>query len=108
MFEYRFDGVELGNVPIEMCQRSSRDSVGIWFDRPPYRPDVAPSDFGVFPALKNKKHQGGKKFPSDDEVQEEVVSYLRDAAATWYDTGIQEFVGRTRKVVEREGDCIRK
>jgi len=75
-------------------------------NHPPYSPDVAPSNFHVFPAL--KKHPGGKKFSSDKEVQEEIVSYLRDAAATWYDTGIQKFVVRMTMVIEREGDYIEK
>lgn len=73
---------------------------------PPYSPDVAPSDFHVFLTL--KKHLGGKKFSSDKEVQEEVVPYLCDAAATWYDTRVQKFVVRMRKIIEREGNYIEK
>ncbi|UYV77126.1 RPL19 [Cordylochernes scorpioides] len=40
------------------------------FTHPPYSPDLAPSDFHLFPAL--KLHLGGKHFANDDEVQAEA------------------------------------
>lgn len=36
------------------------------FPHPPYSPDLAPSDFYVFPNL--KKHLGGQKFSSLEEI----------------------------------------
>jgi hypothetical protein len=38
----------------------------------PYSPDLAPSDFHLFEALKDAIH--GKRFGSDDEVIEEVAA----------------------------------
>ncbi|UYV77127.1 RPL19 [Cordylochernes scorpioides] len=40
------------------------------FTHPPYSPELAPSDFHLFPAL--KLHLGGKHFANDDEVQAEA------------------------------------
>jgi histone-lysine N-methyltransferase SETMAR len=36
---------------------------------PPYSPDLAPSDYHLFPYL--KEHLGGQRFSTDDEVKEE-------------------------------------
>jgi hypothetical protein len=41
--------------------------------RPPYSPDLAPSDFHLFGALKDAIR--GKRFGSDDEVIEEVKKW---------------------------------
>uniref|UniRef100_A0A182WG77 Uncharacterized protein n=1 Tax=Anopheles minimus TaxID=112268 RepID=A0A182WG77_9DIPT len=62
-------------------------------------PDVAPSDYHMFPAL--KKHLGGKKFESDAEVQKEVNTWLREADGEWYSAGIDKFIVRMRKVLEK-------
>jgi hypothetical protein len=41
---------------------------------PPYSPNLAPSDFHIFGALKDVIH--GKRFGSDGEVVEEVKQWL--------------------------------
>jgi histone-lysine N-methyltransferase SETMAR len=41
-------------------------------DHPPYSPDLAPSDFNLFGPL--KKHLGGRRFATDGEVQQAVMS----------------------------------
>lgn len=75
-------------------------------EHPPYSPDIAPSDYHMFPAL--KKHLGGKKFASDEEVQAEVNAWLRGADGQWYEEGVQKFIVRMQKVVEKNGDYIEK
>lgn len=75
-------------------------------DHPPYSPDVAPSDYHMFPAL--KKHLGGKKFHTDAEVQKEVNTWLRKADGEWYTAGIDKFIVRMRKVLEKNGDYVEK
>ncbi|UYV81551.1 TSN [Cordylochernes scorpioides] len=52
------------------------------FTHPPYSPDLAPSDFHLFPAL--KLHLGGKHFANDDEVQAEANHWLRRQDTAWY------------------------
>ena len=46
-------------------------------DHPPYSPDLAPSDYRLFPKL--KEHLHGKKFSSDNEVML-PVPFFQDAA----------------------------
>ncbi|GFX87619.1 uncharacterized protein TNCV_2465121 [Trichonephila clavipes] len=43
---------------------------------PPYSPDLAPSDFHLFPEL--KKNLGGTQFQTDEEVQNAVVNFHTD------------------------------
>jgi histone-lysine N-methyltransferase SETMAR len=38
--------------------------------QPPYRPDLAPSDFHLFPKM--KKHVRGQRFHSNEDVRNEV------------------------------------
>jgi histone-lysine N-methyltransferase SETMAR len=44
-------------------------------ENPPYRPDLAPSDFHLFGML--KIHVCGKRFADDEEVETEVRKWLR-------------------------------
>ncbi|UYV63760.1 hypothetical protein LAZ67_2005535 [Cordylochernes scorpioides] len=54
------------------------------FTHPPYSPELAPSDFHLYPAL--KWHLGGKHFANDDEVQAEANHWLRRQDTAWYNS----------------------
>lgn len=73
---------------------------------PPYSPDLAPSDYHLFPNL--KEHLGGQRFSSDEEVKEEVERYLNSLAVDWFDTGIQKLTQRLQKCVDVNGDYVEK
>ena len=74
-------------------------------DHPPYNPDLTPSDFHLF--LHLKKHLAGQKFGDDDEVQEEVTTWVKVLAADFYDSGIQ-LVPRLNKCLDSAGDYVEK
>ena len=42
------------------------------FVHPPYSPDLAPSDFFLFPKI--KKHLAGKRFANDEDLKDAVVT----------------------------------
>lgn len=73
---------------------------------PPYSPDVAPSDFHLFPEM--KKTLGGTQFKNDEEVQDAVLGFLHGQAADFFDSGFQKWVSRMQKCVERSGDYVEK
>jgi len=50
-------------------------------DHPPYSPDLAPSDYHLFPGL--KKQLKGRRFSSDAEVIA--------ASGTWWDGQLSDF-----------------
>ena len=41
-----------------------------------------------------KKHLAGEKFDNNDEVQEEVMTWFKEQATDFYDSGIQKLVPR--------------
>ncbi|UYV76992.1 Transposase [Cordylochernes scorpioides] len=55
------------------------------FTHPPHSPELAPSDFHLYPAL--KWHLGGKHFANDEEVQAEANHWLRRQDTAWYNSG---------------------
>lgn len=76
------------------------------FDHPPYSPDLAPSDFHLFPKLKH--FLGGNRYGSDDELKEGVSEWLNNLAATEYEEGIAKLVKRYDKCLNVYGDYVEK
>ena len=58
-------------------------------DHPPYSPDLAPSDYFLFPNMK-KKHLARKQYRTDDEVIGlQLRTFFEDQDESSYTTGIQ-------------------
>ncbi|UYV72930.1 hypothetical protein LAZ67_10001205, partial [Cordylochernes scorpioides] len=66
---------------------------------PPYSPELTPSDFHLFPAL--KLHLGGKHFANDDEVQAEANHWLPRQDTALYNNGIKKLLQRYQKCLDR-------
>jgi histone-lysine N-methyltransferase SETMAR len=64
-------------------------------DHPPYSPDLVPSDFQLFPKI--KELLGSKRMATDEEVKETVTDWLNGLAANFYDEGIVKLVQRLDK-----------
>ncbi len=73
---------------------------------PPYSPDVAPSDFHLFPALKS--HLGGQRFANDDDVKNAIGQFFRLQSREWYYWGLERLVSRYDKCLTRGGDYVEK
>ena len=56
---------------------------------PPYSPDLAPSDYYLFPNL--KKWLGGKRFTSNSEVMDAVSGYFEDFDKSYFSEGIKNW-----------------
>lgn len=76
------------------------------FGHPPYSPDLAPSDFHLFPQL--KQHLGGRRFANEENLKEEVQTWLTSLAAEWYDAGLKKLLPRYQKCIEIQGDYVEK
>jgi histone-lysine N-methyltransferase SETMAR len=76
------------------------------FEHPAYNPDLAPSDFHLFPKL--KEFLGGRRFRSDEEVKDAVKEWLNGLAVEVYDEGIQKLVTRYDKCLNVGGDYVEK
>lgn len=73
---------------------------------PPYSPDLAPSDFFLFPKMKSELK--GQRFSDDDEVKEAVMAYLEDQDETFYLEGIRMLTHRYQKCIAISGDYVEK
>lgn len=69
---------------------------------PPYSPDLAPSDFYLFPHL--KKFLRGTRFSSNDEVIGTVNEYFEGLPEEHCRKGLNELESRWKKFIELRGD----
>jgi len=74
--------------------------------KPPYSPDLAPSDFHMFGPL--KEAMGGKKFHSFEEVCHAVHEWLRRLPKEFFSKGIYALCKSWRTCIERGGDYVEK
>jgi hypothetical protein len=61
-------------------------------DHPAHRPELALHDFHIF--LHLKKHLASQKFHEDEEVKNEVTTWLCTQAAEFYDIRTQKLLSR--------------
>jgi histone-lysine N-methyltransferase SETMAR len=73
---------------------------------PSYSPDLAPSDFYLFGPL--KKHVGGRRFATDGEVQQAVMSCLQALDTDFFYAGIDALVYRWDKCFGKYGYYVEK
>jgi len=79
------------NAPAHMSRFAQAIIKDIGFEqlsRPPYSPDLTPSDFYLFRHL--KQHLRGTRFFDDDELWQPIESYLDNMPQEFYFTGIKE------------------
>ncbi|GBM80403.1 Histone-lysine N-methyltransferase SETMAR [Araneus ventricosus] len=69
-----------------------------------YSPDLATSDFHIFPELKN--WLGGQSFQKNEEIQSKVKANLTSMAVTFYEEGIGDLVYRYNKCLNLHGDYV--
>lgn len=83
-----------------------RDSGFELLEHPPYSPDLAPSDFYLFPRLKEDLR--GNKFFNDGEVMAAVEAFLEGQEKYIFLKGIRGLEKRWSKCVDLEGDYVEK
>ena len=76
------------------------------FHRLPYSPDLAPSDYHLFPNMKTWLTT--QRFDDDAELQAGVNEWLKSQAAKFYDDGINKLVHRYDKCLNLNGDYVEK
>jgi histone-lysine N-methyltransferase SETMAR len=76
------------------------------FEHPAYNPDLAPSDFHSFPAL--KEFLGGRHFESDEEVKDAIKEWLSGLGVEVYDKGIQNLITCYDKRLNVGGHYVEK
>lgn len=73
-------------------------------EHPPYSPDLAPSDFYLFPNL--KRFLRGKRFSSNEEVIAAVDGYFEDLPENHFKNGICGLENRWKMCFEIKGEYV--
>jgi histone-lysine N-methyltransferase SETMAR len=77
-----------------------------FLEHPPYSPDLAPSDFYLFPKL--KLFLAGQRFSSNQEAIAAVEEYFADLTKNHYGDGIMALEHRWNKCISLKGDYVEK
>ncbi|GFT69947.1 uncharacterized protein TNCV_4732681 [Trichonephila clavipes] len=75
-------------------------------ESPLYSPDSAPSDYFLFPRL--KEHLSGRRFSSDSAVKTTAETWLNEQGPDFYQGGLSKLVLRSDKCLNRLGDYVEK
>ena len=73
-------------------------------DHPSYSPDLASSDFFLFPKL--KENIRGKIFTSDDDVMTSVKDWFKDQSSNFFLNGLPGLEHRRMKCIEVDGNYV--
>lgn len=73
-------------------------------EHPPYSPDLAPSDFHLFPNL--KRFLRGKRFSSNEEAIATVNNYFDGLPENHFRDGINKLADRWNKCIELLGEYV--
>ena len=97
------------NAPAHTSQVAMTAATECGFEvlpHPPYSPDMAPSDFYLFPKLKSNLR--GTQFGSNEDVIAAVNEYLEDQENGFYLEGVSKLEQKWTKCIAIKGDYIEK
>ncbi|GBL87360.1 hypothetical protein AVEN_118315-1 [Araneus ventricosus] len=75
-------------------------------DRPVYSPDLATSDFHLFPEFRNCLR--GQSFQKNEEIRSNIKTHLTSLAETFFEEGIKNLVHRDDKYLILHSDYVEK
>jgi histone-lysine N-methyltransferase SETMAR len=90
----------------DFAQRAIRRCGFTQIEHPPYSPDLAPSDFFLFPNL--KKSLRGRRFADDNEVKNAVAQWFEEQPPDFFRTGIMKLRDRLLSCIAALGDYFEK
>ena len=73
-------------------------------DHPPYSPDLAPSNYHLFPGP--KKQLKDRNFSSDADVNAAVETWLDGQPSEFFLSGLHKLEQRAKKCMELRGECV--
>jgi len=73
---------------------------------PPYSSDLAPSDYHLFPNL--KQHLCGHIFSTDDELKYATEEWLKEQSELFYFTGIEKLRQHYKLCIDKGSDYVEK
>jgi len=76
-----------------------------YLDHPPCPPNLAPSDYHLFPGLKKKKLKV-RHFSSDAEVIAAAETWLDGQPSEFFLSGLQKLEQRAKKCIDLRGEYV--
>jgi len=95
------------NAPAHRALATQKNLAYLHFqclDHPPYSPDLAPSDYHLFPGLKKKLIV--RHFSSDAEVIAAAETWFDGQLSEFFFSGLQKLEQGAKKCVEVRGEYI--
>jgi hypothetical protein len=89
-----------------LAMEKLRDMHYEFLEHPPYFPDLAASDFCLFPKL--KLFLAGQRFSSNQEAIAAVEGYFADLTKNHYRDGIMALEHRWNKIISLKEDYVEK
>jgi len=97
------------NARVHTCKTSKDTIMTCGYElipHAPYSPDLAPSDYYLFPNLKNDKRS--IEFESDNEVQEWVKRWIGSKSEDFFAKGIDGLLPRLEECIALRGNYLEK
>lgn len=97
------------NAPVHKARTAASAMTSCRFEEivhPPYSPDLAPSDYYLFPNL--KKELRGRHFDSNESVRAAVNEHFTGKDKNYFFEGIEKLIQRCKKCIDVRGDYIEK
>ncbi len=97
------------NAPVHTACVATTAAAKLGFEllpHPPYSPDLAPSDFFLFPKL--KAEISGRRFKSNDEVIDAVEGFFESQDKQFFSDGLGLLQKRWIKCISIQGDYVEK
>lgn len=97
------------NAPVHSCLVAQAKLHEIGFElvpQPPYSPDLAPSDYYLFPNL--KRWLTGKRFYSNEDLIAETEAYFGDLPIEYFSDGIKKLENRWTRCIDLKGEYVEK
>lgn len=97
------------NAPVHKSRLSKAavaDCGFVEIEHPPYSPDLAPSDYFLFPNL--KKTLRGTKFRDNDELIAAVEGHFAEKTNDYFYTGLKMLLKRCNTCIQKQGSYIEK
>ena len=95
------------NAPVHRALATQKKLAYVGFrflDHPPYSPDLAPSDYQLFPGL--KKQLKGRHFSCDAEVIAAAETWLGGQIFENFLSGLQKLEQQAKKCIELRGEYV--
>lgn len=97
------------NAPVHtsvIAMDAARDCAFEILPHPPYSPDMAPSDFYLFPNLKS--NISGRRYDSEYDVMSAVNEFFAEVPEDFFSKGLHMLQKRWIKCIDVKGDYIEK